>query len=168
MTNNDILRQLRFILDLNDSKMISIFGMGGLVVDREQVSKWLKKDLDPDFEKCQDRQLAAFLTGLISHKRGKKDGEQPKPEKQLTNNIILRKLKIAFDLKSDDILEIVGLGGVQLSEHELSAFFRKPTHKHYRLCKDQVLRNFLQGLQDKLRPESRVKPAFVWSKKIKG
>ena len=52
-----------------------------------------------------------------------------------------------------DVLETLGLVGYRLSKHELSAFFRKPGHKHFRECKDQVLRNFLKGLQLKFRDE---------------
>lgn len=152
MNNNDVLRRLRYILDLNDSKMMSIFTLAEVEVARDQVSAWLKRDDDPAFQKCHDKQLATFLNGLINHKRGKKEGEQPKPEKKLTNNIVMRKLKIAFDLKSDDVIEVIALTGLRLSPHELSAFFRKPDHKHYRDCKDQVLRNFLQGLQAQYRP----------------
>jgi len=152
MINNDVLRRLRFILDLNDSTMIAIFSQADLDVTREQVSAWLKRDDDPDFVKCNDRQLATFLNGFINHQRGKKEGEQPEPEKTLDNNIILRKLKIAFDLKSDDMIEVLALADLRLSKHELSAFFRKPAHKHYRECKDQVLRNFLHGLQAQHRP----------------
>lgn len=155
MNNNDVLRRLRYILDLKDSKMISIFKQAELDVTREQVSAWLKKDDDPIFEACYDKHLAIFLNGLINEKRGKKEGEQPKPEKKLTNNIILRKIRIALDLKSEDMLELIASTGLRLSNHELSAFFRKPDHKHYRECKDQVLRNFLQGLQAKYHPEGQ-------------
>ena len=153
MVNNDVLRRVRFILDLDDSKMISIFAQADLEVTRVQVSDWLKRDEDPEFQKCNDRQLATFLNGLINDKRGKKEGEQPKPEKTLTNNIVLRKLKIAFDLKSEDVLKLIAQTDIdlRLSKHELSAFFRKAEHKHYRECKDQVLRNFLQGLQAQYR-----------------
>ncbi|ELS02680.1 hypothetical protein Xen7305DRAFT_00023980 [Xenococcus sp. PCC 7305] len=151
MTNNDVLRRLRYILDLTDSMMIAVFRQADLEVDREQISNWLKRDDDPDYQNCNDKQLAMFLNGLINHKRGKKEGEQPKPETRLTNNIVLKKLKIAFNLKSEDMLEIIDYAGLALSKHELSAFFRKPDHKHYRECKDQVLRNFLQGLQAKYR-----------------
>ena len=155
MTNNDILRRLRYILDLNDSMMIAVFGKADLEVDRQQISNWLKRDDDPDYQNCNDKQLAIFLNGLINHRRGKREGLQPKPETRLTNNIILRKLKIAFNLKSEDMLDIIDYAGLALSKHELSAFFRKPEHRHYRECKDQVLRNFLQGLQAKYRRESK-------------
>lgn len=107
---------------------------------------------DPDYQACNDATFALFLNGLINEKRGKKEGAQPAPEQSLTNNIIFRKLKIALDLKDDDILALMDLADLRISKHELSAFFRKPDHKHYRECKDQILRNFLKGIQLKLRP----------------
>ncbi len=147
MTNNEILRRIRYSFDFNDSKMIAIFGLADHQVTREQISAWLKKDDDPACQKCSDRELAIFLNGLINDKRGKKEGPQPEPEKRLTNNIIFRKLKIALNLKAEDVLEIIGLVDVKMSKHELSAFFRKPGHSNYRDCKDQILRNFLMGMQ---------------------
>ena len=147
MTNNDVLRRIRYAFDFNDSKMIAIFGLADHLVTREQVSDWLKKDDDPAFQSCNDAELAIFLNGLINDRRGKKEGTQPEPEKRVTNNVILRKLKIALDLKADDILEMLALTDTHISKHELSAFFRKKGHKHYRNCKDQLLRNFLDGIQ---------------------
>jgi uncharacterized protein YehS (DUF1456 family) len=153
MTNNDILRRIRYIFDLNDSAMIAIFGQADYEVTREELSDWLKKDDDPAFKKCNDTRLAIFLNGLINDKRGKKEGAQPEPEKRLTNNIIFVKLKIALDLKAEEIIELLALSGFHIGKHELSAFFRKPGHKHYRECKDQILRNFLKGVQLKYRAE---------------
>lgn len=151
MTNNDILRRIRYTFDFNDSKMISLFGLAGHQVTRSQVSDWLKKDDDPAFQKCSDTHLAIFLNGLINDKRGKKEGPQPEPEKRLTNNIVFMKLKIALNLKAQDVLEIMALANLHMSKHELSAFFRRPDHTHYRSCKDQILRNFLKGMQLKYR-----------------
>jgi uncharacterized protein YehS (DUF1456 family) len=151
MTQNDILRRIRYILDLDDSKMISTFSLAGLEVTRAQISDWLKKDDDPAYQQLSDLELATFLNGLIVEKRGKKDGPQPVPEQKLNNNIIFMKLKIAFNLKAEDTLALLALNDLAISKHELSAFFRKPGHKHHRACKDQVLRNFLKGLQLKYR-----------------
>ena len=95
MTNNDILRRIRYVFDFNDAKMMAIFALADLQVKREHIIAWLLKDDDPAFEACNDRMLATFLNGLISEKRGKKAGPQPKPEQHLTNNIILMKLKNA-------------------------------------------------------------------------
>ncbi|MCK5359008.1 MAG: DUF1456 family protein, partial [Gammaproteobacteria bacterium] len=133
------------------SKMMAIFGMAGLEVTRAEISDWLKKEDDPDYRKCGDEQMATFLNGLIIDNRGKKDGPQPAPETHLNNNIIFRKLKIALNLQAEDVLSLVNQADFRISKHELSAFFRKPGHRHYRECKDQVLRNFLKGMQLKYR-----------------
>ncbi|MDH3980735.1 MAG: DUF1456 family protein [Gammaproteobacteria bacterium] len=151
MTNNDILRRIRYIFDISDSKMIAVFGLADCQVTREQISDWLKKDDDPAFNKCSDTELAIFLNGMIVDRRGKREGDQPRPEQRLNNNIVFRKLKIALDLKAEDILEMMALSDMRISKHELSALFRKPGHKHYRECNDQILRNFLNGLQLKYR-----------------
>ena len=158
MTNNDILRRIRYVFDFNDAKMMEIFALVDVHVRRGHIIAWLVKDDDPTFEECKDHMLAAFLNGLITDKRGKKDGPVPKPERQLTNNAILMKLKIALNLQSEDMIEISQLAGFTLSAHELSSFMRRSGHRNYRECKDQVLRNFLKGLQIKLRSEAANKP----------
>jgi len=150
MTNNDILRRIRYTFDFSDSKMIEIFALAGHTVTRSLVSDWLKKEDNPTFLCLDDYQLAIFLNGLIIDKRGKKEGEQPIPERQLNNNIIFRKLRIALNLKDEGILEMLELADMRISKHELSAFFRSPNQSQYRACNDQILRNFLVGLQTKL------------------
>lgn len=162
MDNNDILRRIRYTFSLSDSKMITLMSSVQNPVTRAQVSDWLKKDDDPTFIKCNDAQLAIFLNGFIDEKRGKREGVQPDPEKRLNNNIIFRKLKIALSLKDEDILEILELVNLSLSKHELSAFFRRPDHRHYRKCKDQIMRNFLTGLQHKYRPRIDINEGFKW------
>lgn len=151
MDNNDILRRTRYALDFSDTKMSEVFSLGGIKPSAEEISRWLKKDTDPDYLSLSSFQLAAFLNGLIIDKRGKKEGPQLIPEKQLNNNIILRKYKIALNLRDEDILELLKLADLEISKHELSAFFRKPGQEQYRECKDQVLRNLLCGMQLKYR-----------------
>lgn len=157
MTNNDVLRRIRYTFNYNDEKMMAIFASAGLEVTREQISNWLKKDDDSELVNCGDTQLATFLNGLINEKRGKKPGAQAIPEKRINNNIILTKLKIAFNLKSEDIIELFAKENLKVSKPELSAFSRKPDHKHYRECKDQFLRNFLQGLDHLYHVKRRAK-----------
>ncbi len=162
MTNNDILRRIRYSFDFSDSKMIAIFALADHKVTRGQISDWLKKDNDPAFQKCSDTLLAIFLNGLIIDKRGKKEGAIPVPEIQLTNNMIFMKLKIALNLKAEDVLEMMALADFNISKHELSAFFRRPGHRHYRVCQNQILRNFLKGIQLKYRNENKSEPGFKW------
>ena len=151
MTNNDILRRLRYTFDYNDTAMMGLFSLSGYDATREEISSWLKRDDDDDFKTCNDAMLARFLNGMIVDNRGQKEGAEPRHETQLTNNIIFMKLKIALDLKAEEVLDILKSAGVTVSKHELSALFRRPGHKHYRECKDQILRAFLKGAQAKYR-----------------
>lgn len=147
MINNDVLRRVRYALDLNDASMIDIFALSEYEITREELLKFLKKDNEDDFAPLNNRKLALFLDGLITYKRGKKEeGVVKKSEGDLDNNGILRKLRIALEFKEEDMLLMLELAGFRLSKHELSAFFRHEAHKHHRKCGDQVLRNFLQGL----------------------
>ena len=162
MTNNDILRRVRYIFDFNDDKMIELFALADYEVTRAQISDWMKQEDDPAYKKLSDKQLAIYLNGLINDKRGKKDGPQVEPEKDLSNNAIFMKLKIALNLQAEDILKIMDLSDFRMSKHELSAFFRKSGHKHYRECKDQILRIFLKGLQMQYRKNDEADEKFKW------
>lgn len=152
LTNNDILRRIRYTFDFKDSTMVEIFALAEVEMNQEQVVAWLRKDDDESFVELTDTELAVFLNGFINYKRGKREGAQPAPEQRLTHNIVFQKLRIALNLKAEDILDIFKLVDFRISSHELSAFFRKPGHKNYRECKDQILRNFLKGVQQQVRP----------------
>lgn len=154
MENNDVLRRLRYTFDYNDAKMIEIFSLVEYAIDRYILSKWLKKFEDPNFEEMDDIDLAAFLNGLIIHNRGKREGPQPQPEYRINNNLILKKLKIALNLKSQDIIQLFESIDKKISPHELSSFLRNPKQGKFRPCLDQYLRNFLEGIQKKHRPDT--------------
>ena len=151
MDNNDVLRRIRYSFELDDSTMIKLFKHCDVTVTRAEVSAWLKRDDDPEIVQINDTQMAAFLNGFIVEKRGKKNGQTPEPEKKMNNNIVLAKLKIALNLQSEEIIAFLTMAGLTISKHELSAFFRKNSHKHYRSCKDQILRHFIKGLTMKYR-----------------
>lgn len=152
MTNNDILRRLRYAFDLKDSAVIDILALADVDVTEEQVAAWLKREEDDGFLKMNDSEMVAFLNGFINAKRGKRDGAQPPREERLNNNMVLQKLRIALNLQAEGVLHMLELADFRLSKHELSAFFRKPGNKNYRECKDQILRKFLLGIQLQLRP----------------
>lgn len=154
MKNNTVLRQLRYIFDLSDDQMIKLFAQAEVVVTREQVSNWLKREDHEDYLSISDSQFASFLNGFIIQKRGKREGPQPPPEKRLNNNIIFRKLKIALNYKDTDIIDTYKYVRMSISKHEISAIFRNPKQSQYRVCEDQFLRNFLHGLQLKYRPNN--------------
>jgi uncharacterized protein YehS (DUF1456 family) len=156
MTNNDILKRVRYIFDYSDDQMIAIFESADYKVTRSLVTDWLKSDDHEDFKEIHDDQLAIFLNGLINEKRGKKEGTQPKPEKILDNNTILKKFKIALKLRTEDITELFKLAGKPVSPHEVTAFLRNPKQNQYRPFLDQYLRNFLNGLQIKIRDKKNI------------
>ena len=164
MNNNDILTRLRYALDIKDAEMVDIFKLGGIVTTKEDVQAMLAKvkaDSDHDDVPSHDyRQmidiamLECFLNGLIAYKRG------PQPETLETaknqflmssdlrnvNNIVLKKVKIALSLTSEDMLDILDEAGITLSKSELSAVLRKEGHRNYKECGDRYARNFLKGL----------------------
>ncbi|OIQ73962.1 hypothetical protein GALL_443950 [mine drainage metagenome] len=154
MINNDVLRSVRYALDLADARMAEIIRLAGREVEKAELENLLKKEDEDGFVLCDDALMLSFLDGLIIHKRGRMEARpEPdrKPEKHLSNNTILKKLRVAFELKEDDMHQILALAGFDVSKPELSALFRLKGHKNYRACGDQLLRNFLKGLTLRLR-----------------
>ena len=154
VTNNDILRSIRYMLDLSDIKVAEIAKLADsdLDIDKDAVQRFLKNEDDAEYLNCPDRALACFLDGLIIHRRGRDETLPPRaPERRVSNNLALKKLRVAFELKDVDMHAIFAEAGFPLSKPELSALFRQPGHKHYRACGDQILRNFLKGLTARLR-----------------
>lgn len=133
--------------------MVNVFASAELTVTKEQVIAWLTKEGEEAFTPISDTEFASFLNGFINTQRGKREGEQPEPEKKLNNNIIFMKLRIALNMKAEDVIATLALVDFDLSKHELSAFSRKVDNKHYRVCNDQILRLFLTGVQKQHRPE---------------
>lgn len=149
MTYNDIVRRFRYALNINDRTMMEIFRLGGHSLDLPGLKDLLKKEDEQGAVMCSSAVLSAFMDGFIIYKRGRQDaapGKAKRPDSQLTNNSILRKMRIALELKEDDMLSILRLANITLSKSELSAFFRDKEHKNFKACGDQVLRNFLSGL----------------------
>ncbi|MEZ8009965.1 MULTISPECIES: DUF1456 family protein [Vibrio] len=154
MTNNEILRRIQHALNLKNAQIIKAIEQADVTVAHDQVINWLKDDNDKSCSKMNDKELAVFLNGFINIKRGKKEGVQPKPEVALTNNMIFMKLRIALNMKAEDVLDILEVVGISLSKYEIGAYFRKPENKNYKVCEDQLLCDFLNGVQFTNRPDS--------------
>jgi uncharacterized protein YehS (DUF1456 family) len=174
MDNNDILISFRSALDINNTDMAAIFKLGGAELTEEEIRKMLIKSKDSYHDgvdhheqieekeeniKCKNSTLESFLNGFIIFKRGKQDPKPGQPETPVLsikdsgnlNNIMLKKLKIALSLSSDDMLDIFEEAGVIVTKGELGALFRKEGHKHYKECGDEFASNFLKGLAIKNR-----------------
>jgi uncharacterized protein YehS (DUF1456 family) len=149
MTNNDLLRRLRYALDLNGVSIAELCTLGGHEIGPADVLKLLKKEDVHGFAVCDETVMGAFLDGLITSRRGPRDesaGAVRPSDGLLNNNLILRKLRIALELSDADMLAIFRQAGVSISKAELSALFRGVGQRNYKECGDQLLRNFVRGL----------------------
>jgi len=147
--NNEVLREIRDALKIDEADMIEIFGKAGREVRQSTIEALLKTEDQDGYIPCSDPIMGFFLDGLIIHNRGKQEGAHSPAEKPvtgLTNNAILKKLRIALDLKEDDLIGILQRAGITLSKNDLTGLFRKQGHKHYKECTDRLLRDFLRGL----------------------
>lgn len=155
MTTNDALRSIRYILKVKESKLAEIIALTGLKVQASDLENYMKKEEDEGFQMCPPKVFAHFLNGLVIYKRGADEKRPPMPiELPITNNQILKKLRVAFELKEDDIVQILKDAGFDVSNSEVGSLFRKPDHKNFRACGDQFLRNFLKGLTLRLHSQS--------------
>lgn len=152
MTNNDVLRSIRYMLDISEGKMADILSLANYQVSRADVIAWLKSEEDEGYIECSDTSMQYFLDGLIYFRRGKDENRaSPELDLPLNNNKILKKIRVAFELKDDDMKDIVDSVGFAFNKQELNAFFRKEGHKNYRSCGDQFMRYFLKGLTQRVR-----------------
>lgn len=163
MTNNDIIIRLRYAFDLKNTEVVDIFKLGGLETNKEEVLNMLIKINDDEeapenFVKVNNKMLETFLNGFITFKRGvqKDENGNVKPPmaatgKENSNNMLLKKVKIALGVTSDEVVDFLYEGGVTVSKGEIGAILRNPTHKNYKVCGDRFARCFLKGLTMKYR-----------------
>jgi uncharacterized protein YehS (DUF1456 family) len=147
MTNNDTLRRLRYALNRNDLAIAEITSKSGRETTEAEVVNWLKLEDEPGFVELPDKDLCSFLDGLIVEKRGPHpSGNVPEPLEFLSNNEILKKLRIAYNLKSDDMLAVFKKAEFVVSNAELGSFSRRADHPKFAKCPEQALRKFIKGL----------------------
>lgn len=164
MNKNDILRRLRYALNISNSEMAAIFKLAGYEISEYKILSIMKKEEEEGYAECSDRELEFFLDGLIIAKRGNRETpagqNSSEPEHtepavssgiKMSNNVVLKKLRIALNFKEDDMLEVFRLSEFSITRPELSALFRKKGNKNYKVCGDQILKNFLQGITVKYR-----------------
>ncbi|UFS69841.1 DUF1456 family protein [Geomonas sp. RF6] len=156
MNCNDVIRRVRYALSLNNTAMVEIFRLVGHSVKQSEITSYLRKEGEEGYQECSEQTLCLFLDGLILKKRGAQSatkGDPPGSAIPLSNNAILKKIRVALQLKDGDIMDVLRLAQVKLSKSEVNAFFRAEGHENYKPCGDQVLRNFLKGLTIRYRQE---------------
>ena len=150
MTNNDTLRRLRYALNIDDKKLAEAISHTGRPASADEVINWLKREDEPGYLELTDSLLCRFLDGLIIDRRGPHpSGNIPKPLEFLSNNEVLKKLRIALELKEEDVLAVFKKAEFVVTKAELGSFFRKEGHRNYRKCPEQVLKKFIKGLSTK-------------------
>ncbi len=156
--NNTVLRRLRYALKISEKALVGVFAKADFEIRPFLLRAYLHKEDHEGFVECPDEVIEAFLDGLIVDRRGKREpkpGEKPPPKEKLTNNVILRKIRIALELKESDMLEMMKMVKRPVSRSELSALFRKTTQRNFRPCGNQFLRYFLTGLTKRLRGDDK-------------
>ena len=157
MTNNDVLRRFRYALELDNVTLLTIFRLSGVELAPEDLASMLKSEEEAGFEAISDPLLARFFDGFITKQRGPRPGSggarrstpsdaHAEASVDLSNNRVLRAIKIGLELRDVDILAIMELASTPISKTELSALFRREDHRNYQPCGNQFLRNFLKGL----------------------
>lgn len=146
MLNNDVLRSLRYTLDLSDNALLDMLHGVEPDLDIATLRSYLASEGDESFIYMNDELMVGFLDNLILERRGPSPQPAPPTELPLTNNTILKKLRVAFTLHEADLLDILDSVDFEISKPELSALFRKAGHTNYRECGDQLMRQFLKGL----------------------
>ena len=134
------------MLNISEAKLAEIIKLGGGFVTPPEMTAYLTREDEAGFVECPQNVMDQFLNGLIYFKRGRDESRPPLQRDLPTNNVVLKKLRVAFALKDDDIIALLKNVGFEMGKSELSALFRKEDHPNYRVCGDQLLRNFLKGL----------------------
>ncbi|MCV6606775.1 MAG: DUF1456 family protein [Campylobacterales bacterium] len=146
MTNNYIVKTVAESLQLTHKEILAIYNLEDKEITAEDVTDVLRDETEEKFILLIDEGLTLFLNGLITYKRGEPTKKfSKKRDEDLTNNLVLKKLRIAFNLKDEDMLEIFALKNIKLSSSELTPYFRKEGHRNFKKCSDSLLKSFLLG-----------------------
>jgi uncharacterized protein YehS (DUF1456 family) len=148
-STNEVIFRIQKALSLSLDDIIEMYKLEHYTIEPSRIDSLIKRHQHKDFELCSYEELGTFLDGLVTLKRG------PSPKKsnndeivELTNNLILKKLRIALELKEAETEIIFGLAEVELTKQELKSLFRKEGHKNFKPCSDALLMSFLEGLDE--------------------
>jgi len=149
LKTNDILYKIKKTLNLTQKEMMEAYKLAEYTMDATYLDSLLKRRQDEGSKLCSYEELGVFLDGFVILKRG------PSPKKandnqvvELTNNLILKKLRIALELKEAETEIIFSLGEAELSKQQLASLFRKEGHKNFKECSDELLMAFLDGMDE--------------------
>jgi len=156
MTPNDTLHRIQTALHLSGEEMMAVYALEKHLITPERIAAITARLDTPGAQECTYEELGIFLDGLIRLKRGTISNPPPEDaEIVLDNNLILKKLRIALQLKDPEILIVFGLAERDISISRIKDLFRNPIHPKYRSCSDAILNDFLIGLDEFYYDESQ-------------
>nr|WP_324257805.1 DUF1456 family protein [Cellvibrio fontiphilus] len=149
MRTNDIFRKLTQSLRLDTPQIQALFAISAIELSDKEIANLLKTDYQPGFEPLPDYVLLMFLNNLIEQQRGKKTDGEPEviaKHAKISNNDVLKKLRIAYNLHEQQVRDALKLATIELTKSDLAALFRKPGHVHFKACDNELVLDFIEGL----------------------
>ena len=149
MEINDILFKIKTALSLKNEEIIEAYKLADFEMSEERAISILKRKQDKGFEEATFEELGIFLDGLVLLKRGPSDKAVDEEEiVELTNNLILKKIRVAMELKEAELVILFALGEVTITKRQIGSLFRKEGGKNFKVCSDELLNAFLDGLDE--------------------
>ena len=148
ISTNEILYRIQKALNLTMEEMLKIYTLESYTMSEEHLDNLLKRHKEKGFTIASYEELGVFLDGLVTFKRGPSPKKSDGNNVELTNNLILKKLRIALELKEAETEIIFGLADIELSKQQLASLFRKENHKNFKPCSDTLLMAYLDGLDE--------------------
>ncbi len=149
MKINDILFKIKTALSLDNKTLLKAYALVEYEMSEERLENILKRHQAEGYEEATYEELGLFLDGLVILKRGEPTTPSNDDEVfELTNNLILKKLRVAMELKEAELIIVFALAEVNITKRQIGSLFRKEGGKNFKVCSDELLLAFLDGLDE--------------------
>jgi len=149
MQINDILFRITKALSLTTDDLVKLYALAEYDISEERIESILKRRQDKEYKEAGYEDLGLFLDGLVLFKRGISDRVAKEDDVvDLTNNLIMKKLRVALELKEPELVIIFALADTALTKRQIGALFRKEGTKNFKSASDELLMAFIEGLDE--------------------
>jgi len=143
-----IIQSLKESLNLNRKQILHIYSLEDYAMDENRLNDILKNPSKKGAKEPTFEELGIFLDGLFEYKRGEKPNIPEDIEIELDNNLILKKIRSALNLKEYEIALIFELADFKISKSQIKDLFRSTNHPKIKICDNKTLKAFLDGLKE--------------------
>jgi len=147
MRPSDVIKSIKEDLNLNRHQIKHIYELEDFAITQDRIDSILKNRSKKNSANASYEELGVFLDGLISFKRGKSSAPQAQ-DVVLDNNLILKKLRVALNLKDEELAIIFELADFNISKSAIKDMFRAYDNPKYKECDNKTLKAFLEGLNE--------------------